>query len=87
MTPKKISEDRTHDTRASNQSIVENVMARKSNPLTIQEQTYLGSMLNAFEKNKKDKINVRQKRKCDIKKAQGFSEEINVNLIKGQLGR
>ena len=83
----KTCEERTHDTRASNQSIVENVMAKKSNPLTIQEQTYLGYMLNTFEKEKKDKINVRQKRKSGIKRGQGFSEEINVNLIKGQLGR
>ena len=75
------------DTSASNKSIVENVMTKISNQLTNKEQTYLGSMLNNFESEKRDKIKVLQKRKSDIKKGQGISEEINVNLIKGQLGR
>ena len=52
-----------------------------------QEETYLGTMLKSFVNETKGKQRIRQQRKDDIKRGQGLNEEININLIKVQLGR
>ena len=50
-------------------------------------ETYLGVMLDHFKSYNKEKTAIREKRKLTFKSATDVNEDLNVNLIKSQLGR
>ena len=50
-------------------------------------QTYLGIMIDHFKSYSKEKNVIREKRKHTFKSATDVNEDLNVNLIKSQLGR
>ena len=55
--------------------------------LAYEKEPYLMAMLKAFKEEANKNKKVREKRKENKKNVKGLNEEININLIKGQLGR
>ena len=55
--------------------------------LAYEKEPYLVAMLKAFKEEANKNKQVREKRKENMKNVKGLNEEININLIKGQLGR
>ena len=55
--------------------------------LAYEKEPYLVAMLKAFKEDANKNKKVREKRKENMKNVKGLNEEININLIKGQLGR
>ena len=52
-----------------------------------QGETYLRYMLKNFEMENKEKQKIREQRKNDLRFSQDLNKDININIIKSQIGR